>query len=148
MRKGDIEGLKSICEEGMYWGKQPKSRLHKLRRRDYRIPESSNEGDDESDGDDEEEVELSHSSASTAASRLSCSQQQSPFVKEFSELSSACAFTLMIKNRRSSLSEAMESRTSDAFKEEIKEAMAEMIQKESEIFETDVEVIIAKLAST
>lgn len=89
MRKGDIEGLKSICEEGMYWGKQPKSRLHKLRRRDYRIPESRNDGDDESDGDDEEEVELSHSSASTAASRLSCSQQQSPFVKEFSELSSA-----------------------------------------------------------
>jgi hypothetical protein len=54
----------------------------------------------------------------------------------------------MIKNRRSSLSEAMESRTSDAFKEEIKEAMAEMVQKESEIFETDVEVIIVKLAST
>ena len=147
MRKEDIEGLKSICEEGMYWGKQPKSRLHKLRRRDYRIPESSNEGDDESNGDDEEEVEL-YSSASTAASRLSCPQQQSPFVKEFSELSSACAFAPMIKNRRSSLSEAMESRTSDAFKEEIKEAMAEMIQKESEIFETDVEVIIVKLAST
>jgi len=39
MRKGDIEGLKSICEEG----KQPKSRLCQLRRRDYRIPESSNE---------------------------------------------------------------------------------------------------------
>ena len=56
MGKGDIKGLKSICEEGMYWGKQPKSRLRRLRRSDYRIPESSNEGDDESDGDDPEGI--------------------------------------------------------------------------------------------
>jgi hypothetical protein len=75
MRKGDIEGLKPICEEGMYWGKQLKSCLRKLIRRDYQIPESRNEGDDESGGDEEEEVDLSHSSVSTAASSLSCSQQ-------------------------------------------------------------------------
>src|SRR5271154_5053766 len=128
MRKGDIKGLKSICEEGMYWGKQPKSRLRRLRRSDYRIPESSNKGDDESDGDDEEEVELSHSSTSTATSSLSRSQQQSPFVKEFARLSSPCAFAPMLKNRRSSLSKDMESRTSEDFREEIKEIMAEMIQ--------------------
>jgi hypothetical protein len=71
MRKGDIEGMKFICEEGMYWGKQPKSCLRKLRRMDYKIPESRNEGDDESDG----EVDLSHSSVSTAACSLSYSQQ-------------------------------------------------------------------------
>jgi hypothetical protein len=151
MRKKDIEGLKSIYEEGMYSAKQPKSRLRKLRRRDYQIPESSNEGDDESDGDDEEEeeeeeVELSHSFASTAASSLSCSQQQSPFVKEFSVLSSACVFAPILKNRRSSLSKAMESRSSKDFRGEVKEIMAEMIQKESEKFETDVEVVIAKLS--
>ena len=39
----------------------------------------------------------------------------------------------------------MESRASEDFREEIKEIMAEMIQKESEKFETDVEVVIAKL---
>ena len=48
MRKGDIEGLKFISEESMYWANQPKSRLPKLRRRSYKIPESSNEGNDES----------------------------------------------------------------------------------------------------
>src|ERR1700722_1192659 len=145
MKKGDMKGLKSICEEGMYWGKQPKSRLRKLRRSDYRIPESSNEEEDESDEDDEEEVELSHSSVPTATSSLSCSQQQPPFVKEFSGLSSTCAFAPMLKNRRSSLSGDKESRMPEDFREEIKDIMAEMIQKESENFETDVEVVITKL---
>jgi hypothetical protein len=55
MRKGVIEGMKPICEEGVYWGKLPKSCLRKLRRRDYKIPESGNEGDGERDGDEEEE---------------------------------------------------------------------------------------------
>jgi hypothetical protein len=145
MKKGDMKGLKSICEEGMYWGKQPKSRLRKLRRSDYRIPESSNEEEDESDEDDEEEVELSHSSTLTATSRLSYSQQQSPFVKEFSGLSSARAFAPMLKNRLSSLSKDMEPRASEDFRGEIKEVMVETIQKESKKFETDVEVVIAKL---
>ena len=51
----------------------------------------------------------------------------------------------MLKDRRSSLSKDMESRAPEDFREGIKEIMAEMIQKESEKFETDVEVVIAKL---
>jgi hypothetical protein len=50
----------------------------------------------------------------------------------------------MIKNWRSSRSKAVEPRTSEAFRAEVKEATTEMIQKESERFETNVEVAIAK----
>jgi predicted Zn-ribbon and HTH transcriptional regulator len=61
----------------------------------------------------------------------------------------------MIKNRRSSLSKVMalshviassieEPRTSEASSAETEKVMTGMIQKESEMFETDVEVATAK----
>ena len=134
MTKRGYRGPEITCE-GVYWAKLPESCLRRLPKRNHKILELSY------CSDHEEDSETSRSSKQLATSSLSLTQKQYPQSKMPLGRIATSAIAAMLKNQRSVLSTGLEPRVSEDFREELKEVMAEALEKEYE--ETEIKEAIA-----